>query len=111
MSLLHFAVAVAVLPLAAATGTQPQPAKPAFEVASVKANIHGGAIEISQLVSSLGAMMRETVMDRTGLTGKFDVELKGSLEGFLPVGNAAGGPSQRDWRTANRWDRERAAGR
>jgi uncharacterized protein (TIGR03435 family) len=64
--------------------------------APVAGEIHGGAIEISQLIATLGAMMRETMVDRTGLAGKFDVDLKGNLEGFLPVGNIAGGTSARD---------------
>jgi uncharacterized protein (TIGR03435 family) len=39
-------------------------------------------IELSSMALTLGAMSQQTVVDRTGLTGLFDVELRSSLEGL-----------------------------
>jgi uncharacterized protein (TIGR03435 family) len=41
---------------------------------------------------TLGAMSQQTVVDRTGLTGLFDVELRASLEGLDPRLPAADPP-------------------
>jgi uncharacterized protein (TIGR03435 family) len=38
-------------------------------------------VEMSWFATTLGGMMMQTVVDRTALTGRFDLELKASLEG------------------------------
>lgn len=62
----------------------------------VPARFLAGGIEMTTLAQTLGGMMRQTVVDRTGLTGRFDLELRASLEGFVPSGPPgapAAGPS------------------
>jgi uncharacterized protein (TIGR03435 family) len=39
-------------------------------------NIIGGGLPLSQFVTTLSQFVRRTVVDRTGLAGDFDVELK-----------------------------------
>jgi len=52
-------------------------------------------IEMSSLALTLGARALQTVVDRTGLVGKFDLDFQASLEGFNlhPGPSAAGGGS------------------
>jgi uncharacterized protein (TIGR03435 family) len=47
---------------------------PCIAVAS-RRRVQGDGIQISALASTLGTMVRETVVDRTGLTGSFRVDL------------------------------------
>jgi uncharacterized protein (TIGR03435 family) len=39
-------------------------------------NVVGGGFPLSQLVTTLSQFVRRTVVDRTGLNGNFDLELK-----------------------------------
>ena len=39
-------------------------------------HVLGGGIQLSQFVTTLSQFVRRTVVDRTGLTGNFDIELK-----------------------------------
>ena len=52
-------------------------------------NLLGGGFPLSQLVTALSQFAQRTVVDRTGLTGDFDVELQWTPEQIL--GHAAAG--------------------
>jgi uncharacterized protein (TIGR03435 family) len=58
--------------------------------ASVGNGFHAHGIEIASFAQTLGMLMRETVVDETGLTGWWDFDLEMSYSGFSgpPVGGA-----------------------
>jgi uncharacterized protein (TIGR03435 family) len=48
---------------------------PACAAVSTRRRVQGKGIQMGSLAASLGIMLRETVVDRTGLTGTFDVDM------------------------------------
>ena len=45
---------------------------------------HASAIAIGSFALTLGSMMKETIVDRTGLTGSYDLEIQMNLDGAGP---------------------------
>jgi uncharacterized protein (TIGR03435 family) len=59
------------------TASQPAPGvRPPCGAVGGLTQFSAGGIEMSQLASKLGTMMQETIVDRTGLAGRFDLDLR-----------------------------------
>ena len=56
------------------------------------ATLRGSAISMSRLASTLRTFAGRQVIDKTGLTGLFDMSLKFSTEGMFPKPGVAGAP-------------------
>jgi uncharacterized protein (TIGR03435 family) len=87
---------------------QPPPPKPGERptcgAIGGPALFRAGGMRLSQFAGTLGAMMRQTVVDHTGLAGRFDFDISFSLDGLVPSGRgqraaplgapSAGGPER-----------------
>lgn len=60
--------------------------RPACGASGSPAMFRAGGMSMSQFANTLGAMMRQTIVDRTGLTGRFDFDLSTSLDRLAPDG-------------------------
>jgi len=73
----------------------PPPPKPGEQPAcsgipGVQGNYRFNGRKMSEFAVSLGAIMRQTVVDRTGLDGRFDIAFSASLDELVPSPRAVG---------------------
>lgn len=62
------------------TGPGPRPVAPCRMTLGGNGRLQAGALKIPNLVASLSSIVNRVVIDRTGLTGSFDLELQWSPE-------------------------------